>query len=99
MGWTARLLLLTISLPASADYWFIGIGVGDNSNATGCSVCWEDQDGLGGVLVVGREWTLAPELAVRAHWLHLSQYDVGPPFNDKDESSVDHFGIYLEYRL
>lgn len=31
-------------------------------------------------------------------WTHFSHLDVGPPWNDKPESFVDHFGFKLEAR-
>lgn len=40
----------------------------------------------------------AAELWVGGNWDHVSHVDVGPPFNDDDESSVDHLGIHLEVR-
>lgn len=40
----------------------------------------------------------AAELWVGANWTHVSQLDEGPPFNDRDEDSVDHIGVDLMLR-
>lgn len=104
------LLLLMISMNAHAEkgYLYLGLGLGNNTNLTGSSVPWEDQGEIGSVLTLGyRErlnnykWFsgLSDRWYGSAQWLHISHPFIGPPFNNRDESSVDHLGVYIEYRF
>lgn len=38
-------------------------------------------------------------IAFVVQYAHVSQWMAGPPFNDKGESSLDHFGISVRWRL
>lgn len=86
--------LLLISSNTFAGEIFAELGVGNNTNLTGSSVPWDDGGGTGCMLKVYYQtggWIMG--------WTHLSQCDVGPPFNFKDESSVDHIGIAYRWSL
>ena len=48
--------------------------------------------------VLGSSEVKAADVYVGTNWTHVSQVNVGPPFNDKMESSVDHLGIHAEIR-
>lgn len=41
----------------------------------------------------------AAELWTGFNWDHVSQLDVGPPWNDDPESSVDHLGVHVEAHM
>ena len=41
----------------------------------------------------------AAELYLNTNWIHVSQLDAGPPFNDNIEDAVDHVGIGIEMRF
>lgn len=84
----------------SADTSYLEVGLGGNRNLTGCSDCWNDGDGTGAYIRLGWEMNLKPNnWKAGIHWTHLSQWDVGPPFNNDTESSVDHIGMYLRYEF
>lgn len=89
--------LLFWSGEADAGDIVLTLGVGNNTNLSGSSIPWEDGDGTGTFLRLGYEAEF-DGAAIGAHWVHLSQYEVGPPWNDDPESSVDHFGVYVEFR-
>ena len=93
------ILLIALSGTAQADYLSIQIGAGKNTNLTGASIPWDDAGGVGCSLNVRYTYPLTKRLFLGGQWFHLSQCDKGPPFNDTDESSVDHLGIFLEYRI
>jgi len=93
------LAFLSAFTPANADYLFINIGAGDNGNITGASIPWDDANGIGCTLTVGYRRSIFKNLDLGARWLHVSQCDQGPPFNDNPESSLDHIGVFLEYRI
>ncbi len=78
---------------------FIELGVGNNTNLTGCSVCWDDGGGTGAHLAVGYTFPIRHNVSLDLHWSHFSQWEVGAPFNDKHESSVDHIGVKFRIYL
>lgn len=92
------LALILFSLPAQADYWFVELGLGNNANLTGCSICWDDGGGVGAIFSGGYVLEVKNNVAVKVFIFHTSQIDVGPPWNDRDETSVDFIGISLQKR-
>ncbi len=73
------------------------VGMGYNASFTNTTHQWEDGGAgpTGATLEVGREWDVTNNeglMKVKCRWLHLSHWFVGPPFNNRAESSVDHFG-------
>lgn len=81
---------------------YIEIGTGFNDSALNKIIGgaeshrWDDGGAgpFGATIEVGREWDVPrnDNLKVKCRWLHVSQWTVGPPWNDKAESSLDHFG-------
>lgn len=83
----------------SDRHCYVGLSIGDNNNATGASVEWDDGGAvLGSRLYAGCTWHITDGWWWGVNWDHLSQPDVGPPVNNDPESSVDHFGVNIEYR-
>ena len=89
------LALLLFSLPAQADYWFAEIGLGNNTNLGGCSICWNDGGGMGTIAAVGYVWEKPDNIFIKAQVLHNSQWN---SWGSTDESSVDFIGISLQKR-
>ena len=77
----------------------VSLGAGWNGNLTGYSIPWDSADGVGAYLQIAHEWELSERTSVVAHWTHISQWDVGKPFNDLDESSVDHLGVAVKWKF
>ena len=92
---TLVFLLLAPTIALAGPY--IEVGIGTNTNLTGCSICWDDAGGVGTLLGAGYKWRTTKHLTTTLHWTHLSQVDKGIPFNDAVESSVDHIGVKLTY--
>ena len=93
------LILTALSFPVSADYVFINIGAGNNTNLTGASIPWDDAGGIGCSVNLGYAYEFTHNLHIGAQWYHVSQCDQGAPFNDNDESSLDALRRFLEYRF
>jgi hypothetical protein len=95
------LLVMAVWSPEAEakTYWYVSIGMGSNTNATGASIEWDDAGGIGCTLGAGKVWELSNNWDVAARWEHISQCDKGPPFDDVSESSVDHFGLQLIKRF
>lgn len=80
---------------------FITIGAGTNTQLFGGET-WNDADSTGAFLSASYHWNpQAWLLGGRpfVHLTHLSQFESGPPFNDEIESSVDHIGIAVSWRV
>lgn len=80
------------TLPTKRVYF--ELGAGKNQTTFGNSDKWEDGDGTGGYFSFRYETNIGV-----CHWVHLSQWDIGPPFNDKQESSVNHYGCALRWEI
>lgn len=101
MKMTLATLCILIMIPTQGigdEYYYGEIGIGANINLTGCSGCWEDAGGPGAFIELGKRWE-RDGYYIDAAWTHLSQYFAGRPINDKDESSVDHFGVRVGMRF
>jgi len=83
---------------ASPDYQYTyaTIGMGKNGNLTGCSTCWDDAGELGTIIGAGHMWVWKQHEIGIVYW-HDSQLMAGKPFNDKDESQVDFYGVQYRY--
>ena len=90
------LIMLLVSAKTIAGP-YVEVGLGKNTNLTACSLCWDDNGGVGALLGAGYIWQHNKHLSSVLHWTHLSHLDIGPPFNDKQESVVDHVGFKLVY--
>jgi hypothetical protein len=75
---------------------YIEVGLGHNTNLTGCTGCWNDGGGVGALLSIGYTHQIN-NISASIHWTHLSQLDIGPPFNNEDESSVDFIGVSVRF--
>lgn len=78
------------------------LGVGWNTSLGGKGDHhWNDGGaGPGGATIeAGVTWDVRnnPDLQVDCRWLHVSHWFVGPPFNDRAEDSLDHFGCSARY--
>ena len=87
----------TYSTFAQAGETSVTIGAGWNGNIGGSSVPWDNGGGVGAYFQFAHEWDLGENASWLVHWTHLSQYDVGKPFNDDIESSVDHLGVAFKW--
>lgn len=93
------LLLLLISTNTSAAC-YAQIGVGKNLNLTGASIPWQRGGSkIGGLLAAYCDYKLKDDVFLRYGWAHISNLDAGPPFNQNDESSVDHIGVSLIWKF
>lgn len=97
----AIVIMICIWSNAKADegYLYLYIGAGHNSGSNSTSK-WVGEDDLGGLLRFGYATRVSKKYNVwfSAGVTHVSQYDLGEPFNDKDESSLNHYGLGLEKR-
>lgn len=91
--------LLVFSGTLSAGGLSLSIGVGSNTNLTGASIPWDDGNGVGAYLQLEYERPINSSFSLVGHWVHLSQWDIGPPFNDDSESSVDYFGVAIKWKI
>lgn len=79
----------------ATNYLEVGAGYNGSFFAQSDAHEWDDGGGVGATIEMGREWTVPKNegrLKVKCRWLHVSQWDVGPPFNNRAESSLDHVG-------
>ena len=94
-------LLITLALmgtmSTSAAETYTSLHMGSNTNITGCSVCWENGGGIGTMFRIGRREAISSNINIDITYTHLSQINIGYPFNNRAESSVDFLGIGLEY--
>lgn len=93
----ASAIILVMATDAKAGP-YVEIGAGFNvDDVFGCTICWDDANAgpLGAYIRVGHELPYGFGI----HWVHLSQWSEGFPVNGKDESSVDHLGVYYRYEF
>jgi hypothetical protein len=88
------LALFAGSVVAESKTYF-EIGAGKNGNLLSCSKCWNDGGGVGAYIAIRNEWSNG--LFIQA--AHYSQYDVGPPFNKEKESTFEHIGVGMRWRI
>jgi hypothetical protein len=88
------LLLLPMTALADSNTYF-EIGAGNNTNITPNNTPWNDGGGVGAYFSLRNQW----DNGLFIQWSHYSQYDVGAPFNYDPESSLDHFGIGMRFKL
>jgi len=78
------------------------LGMGYNGSFFGAD--WDNggHNLTGATIEVGGEWEFEedPTWSGKCRYLHLSHWTVGPPWNDKYESGVDHVGcaVRKEFR-
>ncbi|MHC5134934.1 MAG: hypothetical protein ACYSO0_00785 [Planctomycetota bacterium] len=93
---TLPLILLLLCGSVQAEGLFLSIGAGTNWNGTSIKSEWEDGGGTGAYLSAVYRWDKQAwcfDCYPSINYVHLSQWDIGQPWNDKYEDSVDHFGF------
>lgn len=95
---------LTVSLSAcvnTSPYVEVGSGFNESFFAESAQHKWDDGGAgpLGARFGVGIEGEVMynPNLRAGCEYIHFSQWFVGPPINDKAESSLDHIGCKVRY--
>jgi len=73
------------------------LGMGYNGTFTGQADQWNNGGAgpAGATIELGREWDVTNNegvMKVKCRYLHVSHWFVGPPFNNRAESSLDHVG-------
>ena len=90
-------LLVISSSVVHAGSVFVEVGAGYNANLWGQSIengGWDNGGGVGSYISVRYETKKGV-----CHWTHLSQWDVGKPWNHTRETKADHFGCALRWRI
>ena len=88
-------LSFLLSFPASADYYYLRIGIGKNLSINS-SIPWEDQGEVGCMFGGGHVWEHNKKKNIIDLGLdHYSQCLAGPPIDNRKESSLD--ALYLKY--
>lgn len=87
---------------ANAGDWYAELGAGYSGSffAADPMYEWESGGSPGFYGSIRYETMLVPnQLGVVLHYTHHSNWFTGPPFNDNVESSLDHIGIAVRWRL
>ena len=95
-----RAIIIFLAATSAQAEPFLELGAGYNANLFGCDDCWDDGGAgpLGAYMRIGAQYDWRG-VTIGGHWIHLSQWLVGPPWNDDAESSVDHVGVFARFRL
>jgi hypothetical protein len=95
----AVLLIVAGSVQAGEVHPYAELGAGYNTSIANTGAWqWDNAGGVGFYGEIGAEFdTPIDNVTVLVHYVHISQWDKGPPFNDTGESSVDHFGAAVRY--
>lgn len=91
------LVVLTDEAQAEYDpdsYGYVSVFTGIASGNT-----WIDSTPTSEGFGVGYVHRISGSWFIEGRWAHISQLAAGMPFNDIDESWVDHVGVALEYRF
>ena len=78
---------------------YLEVGAGKNSSPGTVLYDWYDSGGIGCSIELRQEVPVHDRVAFALRYLHVSHCDVGPPFNDKPESTLDHVGATLRFRI
>jgi hypothetical protein len=81
------------------NYAYVSVGVGKNTSLMAESLPWEDGGGIAARFGVGYIWELNKRKEISFNFTHDSQWNTGPPVNNKRESSLDHFGLDYIYKF
>lgn len=95
----AALILLIIWNNAEAGFFYFKIGVGSNSSPTYSDTTWVDQNELGGRFAIGHRHQYSEHIFGDLNWSHISQWNIGAPWDDIPESASEHWYYDIEYRF
>lgn len=84
--------LLLCSFNAAAGDFYIEVGAGIHGNLFSNDLAWKKVNGTGALIRIGYQEKIADDVYLNGALTHLSYWDVGPPFNSKNEPTVDHLG-------
>ena len=89
-----QISVITVVLVLSGCATFVEIGAGANSGAY-----WEDQNGIGAYLAIRGEKRVNDRLTGFCTAVHYSHYNVGFPFDERRESTLDHVGCGVRVEI
>ncbi len=94
-------MLLALSAVAQADDLSFEIGAGHNFSLANSNpdTRWKNADSLGFYGSLRYSRPLSERYTFVVQYSHYSQWSEGPPFNDAAESSLDHLGVAIRFRL
>ena len=84
--------LCIVAISGCSAVPYVELGAGKNMSFTNRAHEWQDRNGVAFIGEVGVEWQHNTKLSTNCKFLHVSQWNVGAPFNDLSESSLDHVG-------
>lgn len=93
-----NLLLITTlaaSMSVSAGELYLETGAGTNTNLFG-GYDWDNGGGIGAYISLRYEFD---NNRFFCQMTDISQWDVGPPFNDRGESAVVHIGCAVRWSI
>ena len=82
------LILIGTAEVKAGGYFELGAGYTGSLLSMTEETEWDNADALGAYISTGYKF----ESGNRLTWVHISQWNAGPPFNNKAESSVDFIG-------
>lgn len=81
---------------------YVELGAGKNysfSHDSDSENKWQSGGGVAAYISARQEYQVSPRVTGFAQFTHISQWDQGWPVNDHAESTVDHFGVGLKFRI
>lgn len=78
---------------------FLEVGTGANLSFTNSTHEWESGGSPAFYGAVRQEWELTDGLSTFLQYQHHSNIFTGPPFDEKGESSLDHIGAAVRWRV
>lgn len=90
---------LAILISGCSGNTFFELGAGWNESFSSETYEWENADSPAFYGAIRQEWDITEKTAGLCQYAHHSQWFAGPPFNDDSESSLDHLGCALRFRL
>ncbi len=91
--------LIVLSGCAHDQAVYAELGAGKNMSVTNRVHEWEDSGGVGFYGALRYERPINEQFTFVGQYAHYSQWDVGPPWNNLPESSLDHVGVALRFKL
>lgn len=75
------------------------VGGGKNMSFTNNTHEWNDGGGTAFYGALRYERPITERIEFVGQYSHFSQWEVGPPFDNTAESSLDHVGVALRFKL